>query len=232
MIQVENPLAVLTQDTAKLFLSNSTPQDKYGLFLRGTGLRQLQDDYVNINKMVEETRRVVDVKQKVNHFDAVSNHQAIPELKEELETLQSKWDDLEATKDLETKCGQLKDMLIWARIQELEAELVTRQKSFQKSQRRIENANGAVKEHKAQLKAVEGKQAQLHQLLMDNESDFPRLNGRMTETRMEISNAQGQLRDLQNEERDMHRSMQTHKRLSEDLAARIEAETKRIEGST
>ncbi len=28
-IQVDNPLTILTQDTARQFLSNSTPQDKY-----------------------------------------------------------------------------------------------------------------------------------------------------------------------------------------------------------
>lgn len=31
MIQVENPLAVLTQDTARMFLSSSSPQEKYGV---------------------------------------------------------------------------------------------------------------------------------------------------------------------------------------------------------
>ena len=31
MIQVDNPLAVLTQDTARMFLSSSSPQEKYGV---------------------------------------------------------------------------------------------------------------------------------------------------------------------------------------------------------
>lgn len=32
MIQVENPLAILTQDTARAFLSSSTPEMKYDVF--------------------------------------------------------------------------------------------------------------------------------------------------------------------------------------------------------
>ena len=76
MIQVENPLAVLTQDTARMFLSSSTPKEKYGvfllvlyfkLFLKGTGLKQLKDDYINITKNTTSTRQIIQYKQKVRY---------------------------------------------------------------------------------------------------------------------------------------------------------------------
>ncbi|KAH6885099.1 hypothetical protein BKA70DRAFT_1338202 [Coprinopsis sp. MPI-PUGE-AT-0042] len=44
-IQVDNPLNVLTQDSARMFLSASTPGDKYKFFLLGTQLFQLSQQY-------------------------------------------------------------------------------------------------------------------------------------------------------------------------------------------
>jgi len=35
------------------------------LFLRGTGLKQLKEDYVNITKNIDSTQQVVQFKQKV-----------------------------------------------------------------------------------------------------------------------------------------------------------------------
>lgn len=59
-IEVDNPMAILTQDTARMFLSNSTPKDKYNVlffltqfFLKGTQLERLQQDYVKMTENME-----------------------------------------------------------------------------------------------------------------------------------------------------------------------------------
>ena len=84
MIQVENPLAILTQDTARAFLSSSTPEMKYDvsrgsgfligvmsdhssqqLFLKGTGLKQLKEDYDHINKLISMTQTMLERKRLV-----------------------------------------------------------------------------------------------------------------------------------------------------------------------
>lgn len=44
-IQVDNPLAVLTQETAKRFLANAKPKELYDFFLKATQLEQLYIDY-------------------------------------------------------------------------------------------------------------------------------------------------------------------------------------------
>ena len=44
-IQVDNPLNILTQDNARMFLSASNARDKYKFFMEGTQLQQLNDQY-------------------------------------------------------------------------------------------------------------------------------------------------------------------------------------------
>lgn len=44
-IQVDNPLAVLTQETAKRFLASARPKELYEFFLKATQLEQLYIDY-------------------------------------------------------------------------------------------------------------------------------------------------------------------------------------------
>ncbi|KAL8649422.1 MAG: hypothetical protein Q9210_004404 [Variospora velana] len=47
-LQIDNPMNVLTQDMARQFLSNSTPQEKYKFFMKGTQLEHLDGDYLQI----------------------------------------------------------------------------------------------------------------------------------------------------------------------------------------
>ncbi|KAJ9604138.1 Structural maintenance of chromosomes protein 6 [Cladophialophora chaetospira] len=51
MLQIENPLAVLSQDQARQFLSSSSAAEKYKFFMKGVQLEQLDQDY----RLMEET---------------------------------------------------------------------------------------------------------------------------------------------------------------------------------
>ena len=52
-LQLDNPMSVLTQDMARQFLNNSTPQDKHKFFVKGTQLEQLNQDYQLLEESID-----------------------------------------------------------------------------------------------------------------------------------------------------------------------------------
>lgn len=61
-INVENPLTILSQGTSRLFLANSSPAEKYNLFLKGTQLAHLRDDYSAIGELILSTQAILNPK--------------------------------------------------------------------------------------------------------------------------------------------------------------------------
>ena len=104
-IQIENPLSVLTQDMARSFLASSTPSSRYEFFLKGTGLSQLQLDYQNLEKMIDETKRIYEIKAT-----------AIPEMQNEFDQLSATWKSLGNVDKLEMRLEELQGELVWNEI--------------------------------------------------------------------------------------------------------------------
>jgi hypothetical protein len=52
-IEVDNPMAILTQDTSRSFLANSSSSDKYKFFLKGTMLEKLIEYYKEIDVQID-----------------------------------------------------------------------------------------------------------------------------------------------------------------------------------
>ena len=64
-IAVDNPMAILTQDTARLFLANSTSGQKYDFFMKGTGLSTLDFKLNDLNSYIESISDSVKRKKEV-----------------------------------------------------------------------------------------------------------------------------------------------------------------------
>ncbi|KAJ3416307.1 Structural maintenance of chromosomes protein 6 [Chytridiales sp. JEL 0842] len=108
-IAIDNPMAILTQDTSRQFLANSTPKEKYSFFLKGTLLAQLKSDHALISEYIKRAERIVNTKEKL-----------LPEMKQELEKLKARWKEIEASQNLERDIEKLKEKVIWARVSEKE----------------------------------------------------------------------------------------------------------------
>ena len=52
-LQLDNPMSVLTQDMARQFLNNSSPQEKHKFFVKGTQLEQLNQDYQLLEESID-----------------------------------------------------------------------------------------------------------------------------------------------------------------------------------
>lgn len=79
-IEVDNPMAILTQDTARSFLANSTPKDKYKFFVKGTQIERLTEDFNKLEENLDGMEDNLERKMEI-----------LPEIELEVKDLEKKW---------------------------------------------------------------------------------------------------------------------------------------------
>ncbi|KAI0632484.1 P-loop containing nucleoside triphosphate hydrolase protein [Trametes polyzona] len=104
-IQVDNPMNILTQDSARQFLAASTPTDKYKFFLKGTQLSQLSEEYQICLENISQTYKVLKRKAEV-----------IPDLEEAVNEAQARWQEAEKAVAQKNKVDELRKELAWAHV--------------------------------------------------------------------------------------------------------------------
>ena len=64
-IQVNNPISILHQDTARNFLNSSDPRDKYKFFIQATQIDEINrmncDTTINVGKVIEDIKKKKEV---------------------------------------------------------------------------------------------------------------------------------------------------------------------------
>ncbi|KAL8673351.1 MAG: hypothetical protein Q9168_002230 [Polycauliona sp. 1 TL-2023] len=111
-LQIDNPMNVLTQDMARQFLSNSTPQDKYKFFMKGTQLEHLDGDYLQIEQSIDR----MDQDLAKNLADVGAYEEAARKARHTLE-MSEKHDSLRE------KVRSLSWQMAWAQVEEVEQTL-------------------------------------------------------------------------------------------------------------
>ncbi|OQV03429.1 RecF/RecN/SMC domain-containing protein [Cladophialophora immunda] len=82
MLQIENPMAVLSQDQARQFIASSSPVEKYKFFMKGVQLEQLDQDYRLIEEQLDNisakiAARAPDLKVLKGKADSAANKLAL-----------------------------------------------------------------------------------------------------------------------------------------------------------
>ncbi|CAG8723013.1 11983_t:CDS:10, partial [Racocetra persica] len=125
-IQVDNPMNVLSQDTARQFLHSSSSEDKYKFFMKGTQLTQLSEDYELIRESIETTQNIIKHKKEV-----------LPDLLRAAKDAEAKYKDMEKARELEVMVSNLKDQMAWAQVEEKEQEVTEAETNLLKARRRL-----------------------------------------------------------------------------------------------
>ncbi|KAJ1524555.1 hypothetical protein ONE63_011043 [Megalurothrips usitatus] len=147
-IQVDNPISVLDQNTARHFLNQSKADKKFDLFMRATNLETLQKIYVEINLAVERTNQEIGKKER----QLIENNAEVQEAQRKYEMLQS------LDKDRE-KGDVLKMELLWAETRDLSNSLL-----------KIQSEQKKVQKEKEKLSKMLSSQEQLEPVLQEIES--------------------------------------------------------------
>jgi chromosome segregation ATPase len=109
-IQINNPMALMTQETAKSFLSNSTPEDKFRFFMNATQVAHVLRDLGAVSSQIENITTGTEHKA-----------QSLPALRAAMEEARAALNDLQAMRNLEVEADALKKELFWAIIRDQEA---------------------------------------------------------------------------------------------------------------
>ncbi|XP_013384924.1 structural maintenance of chromosomes protein 6-like [Lingula anatina] len=108
-IQINNPVAVLNQDTSRNFLHSKNPNDKYKFFLKATQLEQMKQDYCSITEQMEITKGIISTKETT-----------VPTLHAEVLEWEKKFKAVQNCDDLRGKIQALKNEIAWAIVIECE----------------------------------------------------------------------------------------------------------------
>ncbi|KAF9196644.1 Structural maintenance of chromosomes protein 6 [Haplosporangium sp. Z 11] len=220
-IQVDNPMNVLSQDTARQFLQSSSGEDKYKFFSKGTQLTQLSSDYEAVRECIDTMQNTLKNKTEI-----------LPELYELAKAAQSRFKDMQQAATLELKVEGLKHQVAWAQIEDLE--------------RDVEQTKEEVEKVKAKIPAIEKKRAQeeeavakLDSMIQDLEKkagEHVSLNvpaqGEKRVLEQELRAKRDELKSVQDEERTVNEEIKHQKDQIRGFEQKIEQETRRLQANT
>ena len=215
--QLENPINVLTQDMARQFLSNSSPNDKYKFFIRGTQLETLDSDY----KMLEEHLDNMEEKLRQREDD-------ITALQQKAQTAKEKKQRIEATSKIQEKMRGIQRMHAWAQVEEQESVLERYQSDVQAAEQRVQ-------EKEQDAEAVDGVyegQNQAYEAAGRTLADLKENSHPVEENyRIEKEKFDGnknELLTLQSQQRTIKENMTKHKRDAQRLQGETDQEQQRL----
>jgi len=108
-MQIDNPMNVLSQDSARQFLSTSSPAEKYKFFVKGVQLEQLDQDYRLIEESVDQIEEKL--RTKAEDIRMLENRRNAAKRKLEISDQQD---------SLRDRRKNIRNQMAWAQVEEQE----------------------------------------------------------------------------------------------------------------
>jgi len=218
--QLDNPINVLTQDMARQFLSNSTPEDKYKFFIKGTQLETLDADY----KLMEEHLDGMEAKLRSRRAD-------IGDLQQKADQAEKRKKRLDASQSIQRNIQKTQWMHAWAQVEEQERILETceRDVTIQKQQieeatDRANDASGTYDGHNQAFEAAAN--------YLDNlKSSIDEVQARYVEEKAAFDANTKDLMDQRAQERQVKDGLKASKANKRRLEQEIDEEQSRLNGA-
>lgn len=219
-LQIDNPINVLTQDMARQFLSNSTPEDKYKFFIKGTQLETLDADY----KLLEEHLDGMEAKLRSRDEDMAG-------LRQVAEEAEKRKKRLDASQAIQDKIQQTRWMHAWAQVEEqerilanYERDVTMQQQKIEESTATAEDASGTYDGHNQAFEAACNHLETLQANVGDLETHW-------TEHKAAFDANTKELQEQRSQERRIKEDLNNHKSTKRRLEQEISEEEDRLNGA-
>lgn len=210
-IQVDNPLNILTQDSARQFLTSSSPTTMYDFFLRGTHLSQLASEYDIIEHNINRIHSAIQQKRE-----------SVQELKATAQEGEERYNILINALEQQRGLNDLKNEVVWSQVREKEEEMkeaaVALERSKLKKEKIQNEVNACVQKiakHEEEIAALE------QQMNIQRDEDTP--------LREESAQLKAKISEFTTDLRKLHDDLEAFNSQFSRLDASIKDTTDRIE---
>ncbi|KAI8911875.1 RecF/RecN/SMC [Gorgonomyces haynaldii] len=217
-IEVDNPLTILTQDTARMFLANSTAKDKYQFFMKGTQLDRLKSDYKRLDDNVSNMQKMI-----------LLRRAGVEDLKEQLDALQSKWNDLQEALQMESRINNYRAQQIWSKVEQFERKIEDHAQEARVESEKAQKASQAAEKVQQQLKEILMPLNDLQQRHEQLKQTIKPFEERANQIKFDAKKLVTEKSMLQSDIDQSKLQMESLQRELHDLTQRIQEETRKLE---
>ncbi|KAG0365815.1 Structural maintenance of chromosomes protein 6 [Gamsiella multidivaricata] len=220
-IQVDNPMNVLSQDTARQFLQSSTAEEKYNFFSRGTQLTQLSIDYEAIRECIDIIQSTLKNKTEI-----------LPELYELAKAAQARFKDSQQAATLELKVESLKNQVAWAQIEDLEKGVQEAEKSLNAAMSKIPAIEKKRAQEQQAIQKLDEKIQEAEQTASQHDNSTAPAQEQKRKLEHELREKRNELKSVQEEEKTVNDEIKALKDQVRNFDQKIEQETKKLQANT
>ncbi|KAJ3076742.1 Structural maintenance of chromosomes protein 6 [Podochytrium sp. JEL0797] len=218
-IAIDNPLSILTQDTSRQFLANSTPKDKYTFFSRGTLLAQLSEDHDYINSCLLQAT------------DGFQRRTAlIPDLKKDFEAAKALWKEVQKFENLENDIANVRKRLTWAMVEEKEAELESEKTRLATLKRKVADRAKTIAIADEKMELFQGRETNVRSLLETFATQGEPINLRLRECQAAFNEQRGEQERFDKEQNSAESMLRSATRSRDKMQERVDLEARKLGG--
>ena len=192
LIKVDNPLTVLTQDTARQFLASSSPVDLYKFFAKGTSLARLSDEYNLLSDQIDILESIL-VPQK---DDLIG-------MKKDVKKWEEKWKAIQHATEMEDRLTELRNEFGWAQVEDAENELEDYENGRKKLKRKLEKQEEFMQEYSTRIKDID---TSVQKITLQKDSTaltIVPLRTRCNQLRSDLQSSKSNIREVEMQSRDI-----------------------------
>ncbi|EEB07460.1 Smc5-6 complex SMC subunit Smc6 [Schizosaccharomyces japonicus yFS275] len=215
-LQIDNPMNILTQDTARQFLGNSSPKEKYRLFMKGIQLEQLEKNYTLIEDSISSTQNLL-----LNKKDALHN------LSKTEERCRFQWEKTRKAENMHLLVEQKKAEMAWAQVIEVEKELLAAEKDVQVAEANLARAENNLRDYASSNNSVEEKITEKKQKIEELNEEKTKLRRKFEEFAQEFESHRSELNVIEVQKKDIQNSITATKQCTDAYRQQLAVEHNR-----
>ncbi|CAN6633291.1 structural maintenance of chromosomes protein 6 [Trichomonascus vanleenenianus] len=203
-ILIDNPLAVLTQDTARSFLTSTRSTDKYDYFKRAVGLDQLEFYVSGTHESLSSS------KTKLQYITENFRHK-----KQEYKDLQKKLDEVREAGEAGNRLNFLEAKLVWNEVTVAESHVERLNAKYAQQEEKIAKAKSQYAGRQEEAVELGKKKSDINEKMQQCHAEKDTLTEGRSEVFRRVTDAKSNFTDAENE---LKSSLMSAKALDNEMA--------------